>query len=170
MLDNRYYRDFKKREMLGPVQQKWLLDKLAASKATFKVLANGTLWTEHADKGGKDSWWGVPEKREEVFSLIDRKKIPGVILISADRHRTDVYRIARPNGYDLWEFETSKLTNNHTHGTRKQAEFSYNKGNFFGVLSFDLTAADPTVTFRCITIDKQEVYSKTLKLSELGGG
>jgi len=169
MLDNRYYRDFKKGWMLGPVQQKWLLDKLAASKAKFKILANGTLWTEHADKGGKDSWWGVPEKREEIFSFIDRKKIPGVILISADRHRTDVYRIKRPNGYDLWEFETSKLTNVHTHGTRKRAEFSYNKGNFFGMFSFDMTADDPTVTFRCITIDNKEVYSKTLKLSELGG-
>lgn len=169
MLDNRYYRDFKKGEMLGPVQQKWLLEKLAASKAKFKVLASPTLWTELADKGGKDSWWGVPRKREEIFSLIDRRKIPGVILISADRHRTDVYRIARPDGYDLWEFETSKLTNMHTHGTRKQAEFSYNKGNFYGVLSFDLTLDDPTVTFRCITIEGKEVYAKCLKLSELGG-
>ena len=167
MLDNRYYRDFKKGSMLGPVQTKWLLDKLQASRATFKVICNGTLWTEHADKGGKDSWWGVKAAREEIFSTIDEKKIGGVILLSADRHRTDVYRIKRPGGYDLYEFETSKLTNNHTHATRKQAMFSYNKGNFFGLLSFDLTAPDPTVTFQCITIDKKSVYSLTLKRSQL---
>ena len=167
MLDNRYYRDFKKGSMLGPVQTKWLLAKLQASKATFKVICNGTLWTEHADKGGKDSWWGVKEAREEIFSVIDRKAIGGVILLSADRHRTDVYKIKRPNGYDLYEFETSKLTNNHTHGTRKQALFSYNKGNFFGLLTFDLAAADPTVTFRCITIDGKCVYSLGLKRSRL---
>ena len=167
MTDGRYYRDFKKGTMLGPVQKQWLKEKLSNSKATFKVIASGTLWTETADKGGKDSWWGVPEEREEIFSLIDEKNIGGVILLSADRHRTDVYKIKRPNGYDLYEFETSKLTNNHTHGTKKEAVFSYNKGNFFGLLDFDFNKQDPEVTFRCITIEDKEVYNLTLKHSQL---
>ena len=167
MTDGRYYRDFKKGTMLGPVQKQWLKEKLSNSKATFKVIASGTLWTETADKGGKDSWWGVPEEREEIFSLIDEKNIGGVILLSADRHRTDVYKIKRPNGYDLYEFETSKLTNNHTHGTKKEAMFSYNKGNFFGLLDFDFNKQDPEVTFRCITIEDKEVYNLTLKHSQL---
>ena len=167
MTDGRYYRSYKNGTMLGPVQKKWLLAKLKASRATFKVIASGTLWTETADKGGKDSWWGVKEEREEILSLIDREKIGGVILISADRHRTDVYQIKRPKGYTLYEFETSKLTNNHTHKTRPQALFSYNKGNFFGMLNFDLTKADPEMTFACITIDKKTVYTLTLKKSQL---
>jgi alkaline phosphatase D len=167
MTDGRYYRDFKKGTMLGPVQKQWLKEKLSNSKAIFKVIASGTLWTETADKGGKDSWWGVPEEREEIFSLIDEKNIGGVILLSADRHRTDVYKIKRPNGYDLYEFETSKLTNNHTHGTKKEAIFSYNKGNFFGLLDFDLTKKDPEMTFRCITMEDKEVYNLTLRKSQL---
>lgn len=167
MTDGRYYRDFKNGTMLGPVQKTWLLERLRASTGTFKVLCSGTLWTEHADKGGRDSWWGVKEEREEIFSLIDRAKIGGVILLSADRHRTDVYRIERPEGYPLYEFETSKLTNKHTHGTKKEAIFSYNKGNFFGLLSFDLTKEDPELTFRCITIDKKVVYTLTLKRSDM---
>jgi alkaline phosphatase D len=168
MTDGRYYRWREGKTLLGPVQKKWLLEKLSASKATFKVIGSGTLWTEHADKGGRDSWWGYKEEREEIFSLIDREKIGGVILISADRHRTDVYKIGRPKGYDLYEFETSKLTNNHTHGTKKEAVFSYNKGNFFGMLTFDLTKPDPEVIFRCITADKERVYSLRLKRSQLG--
>ena len=167
MTDGRYYRAFKQGTMLGPVQKKWLLAKLKASRATFKVIASGTLWTEHADKGGQDSWWGVKAEREEIFSLIDREKIGGVILISADRHRTDVYRIDRPGGYPLYEFETSKLTNIHTHGTRKQALFSYNKGNFFGMLTFDLTKSDPEIVFRCITIENKTVHTMTLKKSQI---
>jgi len=167
MTDGRYYRSFADGTMLGPAQKQWLLERLAASKATFKVIASGTLWTEHADKGGGDSWWGVKKEREEIFSLIDREKIGGVILISADRHRTDVYKIERPEGYPLYEFETSKLTNLHTHGTKKEALFSYNKGNFFGMLTFDLGKPDPEVTFRCITIDREPVYSLTLKKSQL---
>ncbi len=167
MTDGRYYRSFKDGTMLGPAQKKWLLEKLKASRATFKVIASGTLWTETADKGGKDSWWGVPKEREEIFSLIDRERIGGVILLSADRHRTDVYEIKRPNGYTLYEFETSKLTNNHTHGTKSQALFSYNQGNFFGMITFDLMKDDPELTFECITIDKKSVYSLTLKRSQL---
>jgi len=167
MTDGRYYRSFKDGTMLGPAQKQWLLKKLAASKATFKVIASGTLWTETADKGGADSWWGVKEEREEILSLIDRERIGGVILLSADRHRTDVYEIKRPNGYTLYEFETSKLTNNHTHGTKKEAIFSYNKGNYFGLLTFDTTKADPEITFQCITIDGKSVYSLTLKRSRL---
>ena len=167
MTDGRYYRSFKDGTMLGPAQKKWLLEKLKASKGTFKVIASGTLWTAAADKGGRDSWWGVKQEREEIFSLIDRRKIGGVILLSADRHRTDVYKIRRPGGYTLYEFETSKLTNLHTHGTKREALFSYNKGNFFGLLTFDTTKADPEVTFRCITIDRKPVYSLTLKRSQL---
>jgi alkaline phosphatase D len=167
MLDNRYYRDFKKGSMLGPAQRKWLLDRLEASTATFKVLCNGTLWTEHADKGGRDSWWGVPKAREAIFSHIDKQKIGGVILLSADRHRTDVYKIDRPAGYPLYEFETSKLTNNHTHRTRDAALFSYNKGNFFGLLTFHLKGDDPTVTFQCITSENKSVYRLTLQRSQL---
>jgi alkaline phosphatase D len=78
-----------------------------------------------------------------------------------------VYEIQRPNGYTIYEFETSKLTNNHAHGTRKEALFSYNKGNFFGMLTFDLTKPDPEVTFRCITSEKKTVYTLTLKRSQL---
>ncbi|MCK5174963.1 MAG: alkaline phosphatase, partial [Planctomycetes bacterium] len=63
--------------------------------------------------------------------------------------------------------ETSKLTNNHTHGTKKEAIFSYNKGNFFGMMTFDLAKPDPEMTFRCITIDGQTVYNLTLKHSQL---
>ncbi|MFT5125592.1 MAG: alkaline phosphatase D [Verrucomicrobiales bacterium] len=167
MTDGRYYRDFKQGSMLGPVQKAWLKDKLKASTATFKVIASGTLWTETADKNGKDSWWGVPEEREEILGLLDEHQIGGVILISADRHRTDVYQIQRPKGYTLYEFETSKLTNNHTHGTRKDAIFSYNKGNYYGLLDFDLSKEDPTVTFRCVTIEDQDVYSITIPRSQL---
>lgn len=167
MTDGRYYRSFRDGTMLGPVQKQWLLDKLKASKATFKVIASGTLWTEYADKGGKDSWWGVPEEREEIFSLIDRENIGGVILISADRHRTDVYKIERPDGYPLYEFETSKLTNNHTHGTRPNAIFSYNEGNFYGNLTFDTTKPDPEITFQCIQLNGESVYSLTIPKSKL---
>lgn len=168
MTDGRYYRDYGKgKTMLGPAQKKWLLETLAATKGTFKVIASGTLWTEFADKGGKDSWWGVKEEREEIFSLIDRNRIPGVLLISADRHRTEIWKIDRPNGYTLYEFESSKLTNMHTHPTRKEAVWSYNQGNYFGLFQFDLTKDDPEVTFKAVNIEGKVLKEFPLKRSQL---
>ncbi len=167
MTDGRYYRDFSHGTMLGPAQKRWLIASLKASDATFKVIASGTLWTRHADKDGRDSWWGVKAEREEILSLIDRESIPGVILISADRHRTDIYKLERPDGYDLYEFETSKLTNKHTHDTKPEALFSYNKGNFYGLMRFDFTRDDPVMTFQCITIGDKVVHSFPLKRSQL---
>ncbi|MBB6428776.1 alkaline phosphatase D family protein [Algisphaera agarilytica] len=167
MLDGRYYRDFKQGTMLGPVQKIWLQEKLKASTATFKVLVSGTLWTEHADKGGKDSWWGVKKEREEVLGLIDRENITGIVLLSSDRHRTEVFKLERPAGYDLYEFNSGKLTNIHTHDPNPHALFSHNEGNFFGLLKFDLAQDDPTVSFRVVTIDNELVHETTVRESQL---
>ena len=150
MTDGRYYRD-QGVSMLGPDQQAWLLRTLSSSKSTFKVLCSGTLWTEHADKGGRDSWWGYQKDRDEIFSMIRDQKISGVFLLSGDRHRHEMFRLGFDVGYPLYEFETAKVTNIHTHPANPHALFSYNKGNFFGMLDFDFSINDPTVRYRCIT-------------------
>jgi alkaline phosphatase D len=167
MTDGRYYRDFDKGTMLGPTQRQWLLRTLRNSDATFKVLASGTLWTHHADKGGADSWWGVKEERNRIFDLIAEEQIPGVVLISGDRHRADVYKMQWAGDYPLYEFETAVLTNIHHHETREKAIFSYNKGHMFGMFSFDTDRPDPQFTYRVITDQEEVVYEKTLRLSTL---
>ncbi len=72
-------------------------------------------------------------------------------------------------GYPLYEFESAKVTNNHTHGSNPKALISYNKGNFFGMLDFDFTKDDPTCTFRCVTEKNEspENLQFTVKVSEL---
>jgi alkaline phosphatase D len=90
-----------------------------------------------------------------------------VLLISADRHRTEIWKIERPKGYPLYEFESSKLTNNHTHGTRKEAVWSYNKGNYFALFRFDLTKADPEVTFKAVNMEGRVLKEFPLKRSQM---
>ena len=149
MTDGRFYRE-KGQTMLGPEQQNWLLQTLASSKSTFKVLCSGTLWTEHADNG-LDSWAGHRQDRDEIFALIRDAKIPGVFLLSGDRHRHEMFQINFDVGYPLYEFETAKVTGYHSHPSNPFALFSYTKGNFFGMLDFDFSVQDPTVTYRCVT-------------------
>jgi alkaline phosphatase D len=170
LTDGRYYRTNPKRpnpSMLGPAQKAWLLNKLKNSTATFKVMASGTPWASGTKPGSLDTWDGYPEEREEIFSFINRHKIDGVVLLSADRHRSDVYKIERESGYPFYEFESSRLTNEHSHTTMKDAIFSYNALQSFGLLSFDTTRTDPEVTYTIVNIDGVEIFDITVKRSQL---
>jgi len=170
LLDGRYYRDRKGGSMLGPVQKAWLFDTLKQSTDTFKVLASPVPWTAGIKPGSKDPWDGFPDEREEIFSFIESNRIDGVFLISADRHRTDLRKTERANGYDLFEFESSKLTNRHTHKVVETPGliWGYNKTCSFGLMRFDTRGDLPKVTFECVNIDGQVIhrhmlYSRQLK-------
>jgi alkaline phosphatase D len=170
MLDCRYYRTSpgdRNPSILGPVQKKWLLERLKTSTAAFKVLASSVPWAFGTKPGSLDTWEGYKKEREEIFSFLEDNRIDGVILLSADRHRSDIWKLDRTKGYDLYEFESSKLTNVHTHRLMSAALFGYNKKCSFGMLSFDTTLPDPMVTYKIINIDNEIIYTFSLPKSRL---
>jgi alkaline phosphatase D len=173
MLDCRSYRTnpfAERRTMLGPVQKKWLLTELANSNATFKVIASSVAWAPGAKPGSHDIWDGFPEERDEILELIEEKSIDGVVLLSADRHRSDARRIPRPGSYALYDFMSARLTNVHTHELVPGAIFGYNEKCSFGLLMFDTSLDDPQLTYAIVNIDGETVHSLTLKKSELTAG
>ena len=170
LLDGRFYRTNPyddKPTMLGPAQKAWLLEQVKKSKATFKVLASPVPWDFYTKGKSRDTWNGFRDEREEIFVFLEENKIDGVVLISADRHRSEARKIERPNGYSFYEFESSRLTNDSAHRLVAGAIFGYNKKPSFGLLSFDTTISDPTVTFQIISIDNEPIHSLTLKHSEI---
>ena len=172
MLDCRYYRSSPNetpRSMLGPVQMKWFKQELLNANGTFKVICSSVPWDFRTKGNSKDTWNGYKEEHEEILSFIEKQNIEGVILMSADRHRSDAWKIARPNGYDLFEFNSSRLTNQHIHPTmeKKGAIFSFNKPQSFGLVTFDTTITDPQVTYEVIDIDGKKPHSITVKRSQL---
>lgn len=169
MLDGRYYRDLKGGSMLGSIQKTWLKKTLGNSSATFKVIASPVPFSPNIKPGSKDPWDGFPQERSEIFSWIRDQEIGGVILIAADRHRTDLRRIPNPGSYTLYEFESSRLTNRHTHPVVKTEGlvWGYNKTCSFGHMKFDTTRDTPQVTFELIDIDGKMHHSHVLKRSEL---
>lgn len=172
MLDCRYYRTSPRQEprsMLGPVQKQWLKQQLAEATGTFKVICSSVPWDFRTKGDSLDTWNGYKQEHEEILSFIDQRKIQGVVLMSADRHRSDAWKLSRPNGYDLYEFNSSRLTNQHVHPTMEKqgAIFSYNKPQSFGLVSFDTTLNDPQVTYEVVNIDGERPHSITVKRSEL---
>lgn len=153
--------------MLGPRQKAWLKDRLSKSDASFKVIASSVPW-EFCSKGESlDTWNGFRAERNELFDFIRQNRAEGVFLVSADRHRSDAYRIPWSEGYAFYEFESSKLTNPESHETKEHALFSYNAKPSCGLLEFDTTVENPTVTYKIVNIDGETVYSLTLHRSQL---
>ncbi len=113
MLDTRSCRKVEERgqygSYLGLEQMNWLKNLLLKSTAPFKVISSGTMWSD-AISNGKDSWgtWDTLG-REEIFNLIEAENIPGVLLISGDRHGARGFTIPRPSGFRLYEFEAGTL-------------------------------------------------------------
>lgn len=171
MLDCRFYRQNPKTveepTMLGPGQKAWLLGKLKASQATIKVIASSVPWASGTKPGSKDTWDGFPDEREDIFSFLETDEIEGVVLLSADRHRSDAWRIERPGGYDLYDFSSSKLTNAMSHPLMKGSLFGYNEQCSFGSLVFNTRLDDPTVTYRIVNIDGDVTQTLTLGRSQL---
>jgi alkaline phosphatase D len=171
MLDCRYYREnpaeVKDPSMLGEYQKAWLMEKLKASTATFKIIAGSVPWAIGTKPGSDDTWDGFPKEREEIFTFIEENKIEGVVLICADRHRSDAWKMQRPNGYALYDFMSSKLTNVHTHDIMPNSLFGYNKKCSFGILEFDTTLDDPSLTYTIKNIDNEEIHKMTIYKSDL---
>lgn len=172
MLDVRFYRTNpfeEKRTMLGPAQKAWLLDALKKSTATFKVIASGVPWAFDAKADSKDTWNGFRDERKEIFDFLADNNINGVLLLSGDRHRTDIRKIDRENGYTLYDWESCRLTNTHVAPLEHGAIFEYNDKQTFGIIKFDTTLPDPLVTFEPMSIDNEKLYEHKLKLTQLSG-
>lgn len=171
MLDCRYYRDLEGGSMIGTVQKEWLFNTLKSSKGRFKILASSVPFSKGVKPGSKDTWDGFPGERQEIFKYLADHGIEGVILMAADRHRTDL-RMMQPAGcYPLYEVMSSRLTNVHVHKMMNRAKGSrFIMGTTslsFGMLDFDTTAEDPEVKYTMVTIDGAAAKSYTIKLSEL---
>jgi alkaline phosphatase D len=170
MLDGRFYRTnpFKEEKtMLGPDQLAWLTDALKNSTATFKVIASPVPWAYETKLTAKDTWNGFHDERDKIFGSLTENGVEGVVLISADRHRSDAWKIDRENDYSLYEFSSSRLTNQHLHPIVEGSLFGYNELPSFGMLSFDTSLDDPTITYDVININNEKIHSLTLTKSEL---
>jgi alkaline phosphatase D len=154
-------------------QQKWLKNVLLKSTAPFKVISSGTMWSDYITNG-KDSWgtWDTLG-REEIFNLIEKENIPGVLLISGDRHGARSFTIKRPSGFTLYEFEAASLGG--VPGPEAIAKdsanqlFGYSGTDViaFGEFTFDTTGDKPLVVFRLIDEFGKIIEEHSLSYSRL---
>lgn len=172
MTDNRYFRMKEGRHnFLGPEQMEWLKQTLKACKGPFIIMSCGTMWSDYVSNG-KDSWGKFdPGGREEIFSLIEKEQIGGVLLISGDRHGARGFRIPRESGFSFYEFEAASLGGRRGPAARRSEWdtqlYGISSKYAFGEFTFDVSKSDPEVTFRLIGQGADTIYEKTLTRSKL---
>jgi alkaline phosphatase D len=113
ILDNRWYRDSDKlidddRQMLGAGQMRWLKNALTSSTATWKLVVTGSqvLNLQNAFEG----WHQFPREQKDFLDWLEKQKIPGVILLSGDRHFSVLLKKERRQLYPLYELTCSPTT------------------------------------------------------------
>jgi alkaline phosphatase D len=81
--------------MLGPTQERWLLQNLDQSQATWNVLAQQVQMADIEQGSGEpgapelywqDSWPGYPEARNRILNHVMSRGIPNLAVITGDIH------------------------------------------------------------------------------------
>jgi alkaline phosphatase D len=118
LLDDRYHRDDDAstdpaRTMLGAAQLEWLRDALRNSRATFKLVANGSRMLSDRpspEQRGGEGWHNFPAERQAFLDWLMAERIDGVFFVSGDIHYTHLTERERPGTYPLTELTCSPLT------------------------------------------------------------
>ncbi len=177
MLDDRFYRSPNDRrgdparQMFGAAQMDWLMDCLSSSRAPFKLVASGNQMLNVPVWG--ESFSDFPAEQKRFFDFLRTEKIPGVVLLSGDRHHSELLRSTAVTSYPLYEFTSSPLTA----GGRRITEETENplrmpgtwvtETRNFGMLEFSGPRKERVMTMRTYDFAGRELWKHTVTAAEL---
>lgn len=174
VMDTRYFRDplvpdpTKQRryipnlegDMLGEAQWKWLEKELRNSQANLTILCSSVQVI--ADDHGHEKWGNFPNQRKRLLSLISQTKPKNLLILSGDRHMTEVSKMEMPGlSYPLYDFTSSGMT--HIRSGLSETN-KYRVGELiikknFGILKIHWVNDKPVVTMQARG-PKNELYQE----------
>lgn len=186
LLDTRYFRsplkksaerrtggpytpdDSADKTVLGEAQWKWLAEQLRVP-AELRIIATSIQCIAADD--GQETWSNLPRERERFFRLLNETKANGVVLISGDRHWSELSSIEDGLRYRLYDLTSSSLNQPHGRGTPTLNRFrdlptTYHKENF-GEIAVDWNQDDPQITLQIRDMSGDVQISKQVALSTL---
>lgn len=164
--------------VLGETQWRWLAEQLKVP-AELRIIGTGVQVV--ADEHGSEMWGNFPRERQRLFQLIRDSHAEGVVILSGDRHLSEIARlpIGHPDspGYPLYDVTSSSLNapsgNITKAGTRFANEInSYRIGltyfdTNFGSVHVDWTQPDPLVRLQVRDEKGAVVLQQRFPLSHL---
>ena len=177
LLDNRWNRSPNdrvtgERQILGDRQIEWLIDRLSASTATFRIVALGGQLLNPVARFENHATY--PEERQKLIDAITTARIPGVILLSGDRHCTELSMLPRQGAYPLYELTVSPLTSrafdNSTEPNTLRVDGTHLGRRNFATLAFSGPLKERVVTIRVFDVDGAMIWERSIKAGDLGSG
>jgi len=129
VLDTRYFRDAldedheagwsgayrptadRSRSLLGETQWAWLEEELR-KPAVLRLVVSGIQLVGYEHRG--ESWNTLPHERQRFFDLVQKTGAEGVMVLSGDRHLTEISVDDGAFGaqvpYPIWDFTSSGMT------------------------------------------------------------
>jgi alkaline phosphatase D len=154
--------------MLGDEQWQWLEEQLKMP-AEVRIIASSIQCV--SESSGHETWSNFPHERKRFFDLIARTKASGVVIISGDRHWSElsVEREAAP--YPIFDLTSSSLNQIHARGTPtanryRDIETTYHQPNF-GTIRINWERDDPQLLLQIADMEGKAVFEKTVRLSQL---
>ncbi|WCT74300.1 alkaline phosphatase D family protein [Sphingomonas naphthae] len=162
------------RTMLGATQERWLMDRLGATKAQWNLLAQQTLMHQqgridsaHPERGvqySADNWSGYPAARDRIFRRWVEAGTSNPLALGGDIHAfaaADVQDPARPDGRPIAsEFVGGSITSLfHDASFKPQAPANglvYAENEIHGYGRIELTPKGGEVVFRGLDDARRE--------------
>jgi alkaline phosphatase D len=152
LLDTRYHaeRPGPGSDLLGEAQWTFLETALTNSNAQLLILGSSIQVIPKDHRFEKWSDW--PESRERILQLIHDSNVPGVLLISGDRHIHELSIYDRGDGpYPLLELTSSGLTHAWKKFPGEKNRFRFGEvltNDGFGIIQIEWDAVLPTVSLQ----------------------
>lgn len=150
LLDTRYFRDDigSNGDILGETQWVWLEKTLKASKAEINLVVSSfqVIPEEHRF----EKWANFADARKRLLTLLAKPEMPPVILLSGDRHLSEISQLpAEVTGYPLTEITSSALTQSGGGSSKEVNRHRIGENytlNNFGSLNIDWSRTPPVIT------------------------
>lgn len=174
MLDDRYHRDANQlktpnKSYFGEEQIDWLINALASSKATFKIVVSGGQLINSA--AVYENYATYPEERNALLKRLNDEQIEGVVFFSGDRHHTEISKLERSDAYPLIDITCSPLTSG-THKPRDEGNKHLVNGKTyyernFGIVDIKGPRKNRIMLVSIYDTDGLKVWDYEIKASEL---
>jgi alkaline phosphatase D len=139
--ENRYVPDLSNEgTILGEEQWKWLEKELSNTNANFNLIVSSIQFLSY--EHGFETWGNMPHEVEKLKKIIVNSNAQRVILLSGDRHISEISS-TKIDGlkYPLYDFTSSGLTHTYEEFISEPNQYRISKvikEKNFGVLKLDL--------------------------------
>ena len=154
--------------MLGDDQWAWLAEQLRVP-AELRILATSIQCLPEA--AGQETWANLPLEREKLFEQIKQAKASGVLMISGDRHWSELSVEEERLSYPIYELTSSSLNQVHPRGTptanrHRALNNTFHRENF-GAIEIDWETQTMSLQIRdrdaTIRIEKSVIFAARIE-------